>query len=386
VSLDAPACVLLEIEASLRLFGGLHSLMDRAATGCRALGYAPQIAAAPTPRAARWLAQAGIAARIERAQDLPQALGPLPVDVLDAPPQTLEMLFGIGALTLADCLRLPRAGLARRGAAALTLALDQALGRLPEPRPWFEPPARYAFRIELPVPAAHGEPLTFAARRLFAGLAAWLAARHAGVERYTLQLEHEAAPPTSLTVVLGEASRDARRFELLAREHLARLQLAQPATAVVLEADAIEALAGASGGLFGDARRADEEGRLLVERLRARLGPGTVSGLQPRAEHRPERAWQFVEPGSRALRLVLPGPRPVWLLAPPQPLAMQQDVPCWQGPLALLAGPERIESGWWDGGDVLRDYFVAAAPAAELLWVYRELTPPQAWYLHGLFG
>jgi protein ImuB len=58
-------------------------------------------------------------------------------------------------------------------------------------------------------------------------------------------------------------------------------------------------------------------------------------------------------------------------------------VPHHGGPLRLLAGPERIESGWWDGDEASRDYFVARLPGEALGWVYRE---NGAWYLHGLFA
>ena len=50
---------------------------------------------------------------------------------------------------------------------------------------------------------------------------------------------------------------------------------------------------------------------------------------------------------------------------------------------ALLAGPERIESGWWDGDDAKRDYFVARLADGALGWVYRE---KDEWHLHGLFS
>jgi protein ImuB len=53
------------------------------------------------------------------------------------------------------------------------------------------------------------------------------------------------------------------------------------------------------------------------------------------------------------------------------------------GDFVLLAGPERIESGWWDGDDAKRDYFVARLPNAALAWIFRE---EGQWYLHGLFA
>jgi protein ImuB len=50
--------------------------------------------------------------------------------------------------------------------------------------------------------------------------------------------------------------------------------------------------------------------------------------------------------------------------------------------LALVAGPERIACGWWDGDETRRDYFVAELGRA-LAWVYRE---EGQWYLHGFFA
>ena len=87
----------------------------------------------------------------------------------------------------------------------------------------------------------------------------------------------------------------------------------------------------------------------------------------------------------------LPLHRPVWLLPAPQPLAERQSVPHSEGrPLALLSGPERIESGWWDGGLAVRDYFIAQHDSGALLWIYRSRLPSagagEGWFLHGRFG
>jgi protein ImuB len=85
---------------------------------------------------------------------------------------------------------------------------------------------------------------------------------------------------------------------------------------------------------------------------------------------------------------------PTWLLTEPLKLAVVQQHPHYQGPLTLLAGPQRLEAGWWGGGELaLRDYFVARGSLAVLLWIYRERmgSPDTAhmsanWYLHGLFA
>ena len=78
-----------------------------------------------------------------------------------------------------------------------------------------------------------------------------------------------------------------------------------------------------------------------------------------------------------------PGPRPLWLLEEPQPLQqfLRGSVPGFpppdgsghgNSPAVLMDGPERIESGWWEGRDVRRDYFVARAPGGQTLWVFSE--------------
>ena len=73
---------------------------------------------------------------------------------------------------------------------------------------------------------------------------------------------------------------------------------------------------------------------------------------------------------------------------------MRRDCPLYQGPLTLLAGPQRIEAAWW-GVMALRDYFLAHSAQAGLLWIYRERLTARgidgdkqagAWYLHGVFG
>ena len=78
-------------------------------------------------------------------------------------------------------------------------------------------------------------------------------------------------------------------------------------------------------------------------------------------------------------------PRPLWLLGEPQPLAALLERQPW----VLREGPERIESGWWDGRDVRRDYYVAENPNGEIVWIYRDHrygTDDGEWFLHGVFA
>jgi protein ImuB len=115
-----------------------------------------------------------------------------------------------------------------------------------------------------------------------------------------------------------------------------------------------------------------------------------VAGSPPgRRQAPPERAMGQPEPPGALY--------PSWLLERPLRLVVQRHRPLYQGPLTLLVGPQRLESGWWDANAAgsaaapaaLRDYFIARSPQAGLLWVFRERLPQSAepgWYLHGLFA
>jgi protein ImuB len=386
VSIAPSAELLLEIEGSLGLFGGLAHLWREVAEGVKALGYEATLACAPTPRAAQWFARAGLGIRLQHPDALHTAFARLPVGVLEAGPEVLALLEEVGVATIEDVLRLPRAGLARRVGSMLIDELDRALGRLPDPRSFFAPPAVFRAVQPLPAPAGEAEMLVFAARRLLLELCGLLAARASGAQRLAFTFVHHRCEPTRLTLSLFAATRDAEHLTSLLRERLARTLLC-PVTAVALESELLLPLAPHTRTLFPDRAPLEESATRLIERLRARLGDEAVTGLRRFPDHRPERAWRSCTPGVREPSApACAASRPLWLLERPQPLAGNGFGPSYGGRLTLLAGPERIESGWWDGEEVARDYFVASTPSAALVWIYRERSPGGGWFLHGFFS
>ncbi|MDD5249019.1 MAG: DNA polymerase Y family protein [Rhodocyclaceae bacterium] len=387
VVLAPPQALLLEIGGCLRYFGGVEKLLGAALAGSADQGFRTQAAVATTPQGALWLAQAGTAAICVDAARLAAALDALPPAPL--PPRAQERLAGFGVRTLGAARRLPRAGLARRIGAEAVALLARAYGELPDPRRDFVFPERFAQSLEFPAPVDHAAALLFAARRLTAALAGWLAARQAGIASCTLHLCHDGREATLVELRFAAATRDAARFERVLRERLERLALQAPVASLRLVVAAVADLPGRSGTLFDGGSAGDEGIAALVERLRARLGEACVHGIAAVADHRPEGATRQL-PQGEAGAAVACGPRPVWLLAVPEPIAERAGRPWRNGPLRLLAGPERIESGWWDGGegsgDARRDYFVALTGDARWAWVFRELAAPGGWFLHGWFG
>lgn len=393
IALVPARALLLEIGGCLRLFGGVEKILAAATEGVTRQGFRVQAAVAPTPQGAFWLAQGAApgapAAICIDAAMLAAALDALSLAPLDLPAATKEKLAAFGARRLGDVRRLPQAGLARRIGAAAVATLARAYGELPDPRPDFVFPEHFAQSIELPAAVENAGALLFAARRLTAALAGWLAVRQAGIAACTLQLGHGDGTTTDVVLGFTTATRDAGRFERVLRERLERLKLVAPVDSLRLAARAVETLPGHSGSLFDGADAGGEGIAILVERLRARLGEARVHGLVAVADHRPECATRQAVQG-KDCAVSLTGPRPFWLLARPEAIAERAGRPWRNGPLQLLAGPERIESGWWDGGermgDARRDYFVALTADARWAWVFRELRTPGGWFLHGWFA
>lgn len=406
VTLEGEATVLLEVQSCLRYFGGPAQLLARLRAALAPLGHHLRIAAAPTARGAAMLAlwRDGLdhGAHVTELRALQALLCQAPPWLLGPGREHWEALQGMGLHTLGDLRALPRAGLARRFGEALLDDLDRALGQRADPREPIVLPPRFEARLELFARADTTAQVLHAAAVLLARLVAWAAAQQARVAAFTLQMRHEprhrglAGEATELPIELAEPSLDADHLQLLLRERLARVALPAPTLELRLHCHQVAKSAPPNGELF-PTRQSQAEGLTrLLERLRARLGDEQVLRIVPLADHRPEQACRLLPTTQPATPAKVPPPdglplhRPVWLLSEPQPLAERDALPLLQGrALQLLSGPERIESGWWDGMLAARDYFIAEAGDGALVWVYRERLPQDSgpnWFLQGRFG
>jgi protein ImuB len=260
--------------------------------------------------------------------------------------------------------------------------------------------------------------------RILAEMEGFLRARGAGALELVLELEHGRSVPTRLVLGSAAPERALARWQRLLRERLGRLELKATVSAVAIHVDTLHGFGEYSTSFLPDATRRAQSWHELTERLSSRLEPGALFSVALRDDHRPEQAW--LRSDGRALRLrpaagaavragaaavaaassadsiraggpavplrpAMPVPkprreRPVFLLERPRMLVCAESRPQYQGPLELVSGPERIESGWWDGRPVARDYYVARNRAGEACWIYREPSDPSRWYLHGLFA
>ena len=379
VSTDLPHAIVLEVAHSLRLFGPWPRFEARLRGELRELGFRHRITVAPNPHAARVLANVRDGLQADDGQ-LQRVLGEVPIERAGLPRSTAQTLARMGLRRLGQVFALPRDTITRRFPAEVLAHLDALRGQ-PAPLRLYRPPERFEARIEFEYEVESNQALLFPLRRLTADLAAFLAGRDGGVQRFVLVLEHERVPDSDVTVGLLAPERDAAMLFELARARIEQARVPAAVRGMQLKAHDLPAFVPSATDLF-DTRSQQASTWLHVrERLRARLGDEAVYGIGLCADHRPERATDVSSRGAPEGGIELPA-RPGWLLPQPQPLRGRR--------LHVIAGPERIESGWWDGFDVQRDYYLVETPEGQRAWAFipRNGADREAdtLWLHGWFA
>jgi protein ImuB len=420
---DSPDGLLIDLTGCGQGFGGEAELAEKAIVGLQGLGYRAVAAVADTVGAAWGVARYGMAGRCRapepgsRVVVVPpgthaDALRPLPIEALRLPASVVEALHELRVVRTEQLLALPRADLPSRFGPELLLCIDRALGALAEgltPDPEVESPQA---GWEFEPPMADRETLTAVIGHLLEKLLKRLQPDHLGVHRLLSSLKPAGHDAVHFPVELLRPTAALRDLTDLVRLRVERLQLPAEVTGVVVRVASAVPLEYRQGDLFGGDRpdRADEAAR-LVERMSSRLGERAVlrSRLYPDAQ--PELACRFdpwltaaADLRARNQRARQPeangrGPvlltRPAELKGEPVAVAVLSVYPGgsprrigWDDRdyrVERAWGPERIETGWWRGADVRRDYYVVETTAGERLWVFRDLANG-SWFLHGVFA
>ena len=415
------AWVNLEIAASLQLFRGLAALLAALKLALSALMLRLQLGIAPNPEAALVLAQSTAIGQLRRTRKWPHSLKHIALKHSALAPATLSALASMGVHDFDALLALPMPGLRKRFGDACVNYLTLLQQRQIAPQKYWQPPEQFVRHLDFGFNAENVALLAFPIKRLLRELALYLQACDAAVQNITLTLRHHHAAATELHINMLSVTRDPLVLESLVNVKLESLRLAKPVVAISLCVQALQASTAHTPDLFSTTASAALTLPRLLERLQNKLdsdtatsaaaNPGAQAGktahsmpgklrksclqtLHWQHDYRPELA-----SGSQPLRaqVLLAKPvkiaaitldampaRPLWLV-PPQSIDADK--------FSVLSGPERIESGWWDGvqlGDVRRDYYVAQLHSGERVWLYQERPAPGCnnaanWYLHGYF-
>jgi protein ImuB len=342
-------------------------------------------------------------------------LAPLPIDALRLPADTVRLLGELGLIRIGQLEALPREAFLSRFGPELLKRLDQALGRLDERVPAC--PVRPTFAVEWAAeyPTARRETIQAALEHLVRRVAALLAQCGRGALRLECRLRCEVHDPQSprrdilLPLGLFQPTAAAKHLLPLLQLQVERLQIASPVTWVSVVATLTAPLEPQRQMMLFDRQCsphtpcADPSALsfpTLIERLSSRLGVKAVVAVRLRPDAQPELSWRYdpmIEMRRRRAQKPLPielPPRPLRLLPRPAPVAVMALAP--DGPplkfhfanrqeaVVRSWGPERIETGWWRGQAVGRDYFRVETSAGQRFWLFRRLRD-EKWFLHGMF-
>ena len=366
--------------------------------------------------------------RLRRESMPPIQLGNLPVESLRISPNTAGLLRELGIETIDQLMLLAREELTSRFGDELLRRLDQLTGAAGE----MIVPHRGLPGLEvghsLDEPTADRALLTHVLAQLVEQLSRQLTARDQGAVLLMCLLRCIGGNVVPLRIGLLQPSASARQLMELVELNLETVRLNAEVDRVEIRVAVAGRLGERQGELFADHWSSDpHQLALLVNRLSSRLGDEQVLHAELRASPVPERAVRFVSltkgwlarsragtrqnsvpcardgaARSRRSRSGLahlpfsPSP-PLPILLHPEPQALEVVCVAPDGPPQFVwlengrqrivhhAGPERIETLWWRGSSLRRDYYRVALESGSHLWIFRRLTD-RRWFLHGLFA
>jgi protein ImuB len=426
-----PNALLVDVTGCARLFGGEVNIVRQAVGALTRGGLTARAAIADTVGAAHAVAVFGQDAFTVVAPGQSAAtLAPLPTAALRIESRTVEQLRQVGVRKIADLLTLPRADMAPRFGALLGQRLRQALGEEFEPLVGHHESVPPQARCHFETPLSHAPALKEVAKQLLEQLQQQAEEAALGLRRLDLTLFFEGWESRRLRVRLARPTRAWKHMLSLLHDKLAQVDLRAGVTAMVLRATETSAWRPGQPDLFDEQDPQNEEALgCFVDQLATRLGGDAIVRPELVDDHQPEFAFRWrpvtetgceprgmppitnpvtraASPGSpetsidsigtsQASVRVDPHPlRPVRLLKRPVPvrvIALAPDgPPTWfelngrAQRVIRACGPERIETAWWRGPDVRRDYFRVLTEAGRHYWLFHTLDQGR-WYVHGLF-
>ena len=436
VVIRAPDCLLIDVGASLSLFKGIEPLTTQAEQELRALGHTAVLSVNQTPLAAllsahyQWQLQTRSPApqsfnKIQQGSsrnldssiltsntpfdnEVVRSISMIPVTYLQADKAIISSLQQMGIANIGDLMRLPTGSLNRRFGVYFTDYLRRLVGDQPDPQKYITQQPHFFSDLSFMSDVTNTSALLFPIKRLLNELDAFLNARQLHINQLSWRLSHRNQPTKGLSVYLASPEHNIPALLRLTQLKLEQIKDVKEVDTLALSVNNFFPANTVTGDLFPVSSymavstdklakrppRSDNANGLL-NLLCTRLGPDACFSLALKDDHRPEKAWQRVNHQQINIgpsqEVQLPdNHRPLFLLTPPLVMRTDDHGPYLNGKLTLLAGPERIDFGWWDrptlNETITRDYYVAThSESGALYWVFHYVDYGK-WYLHGIFS
>ncbi|WP_375753398.1 DNA polymerase Y family protein [Vibrio sp. HN007] len=375
IALFPPSGLLLKASNMLTLYDGLESYWSELKKHLNRLGLEYHYASAYSPLAARLMAQAHWCKISDHKALLEKQLRTYPLAATDLDNKTIEKLNRVGIRTLNELLELDISEVAKRFDINLVNYVGRLTGRFKHPVEFYYPPESFKRYLELLYEIENIQWLEKPLYKLFVLLESFLKIRDKVAYELTLHLHLR--DKASQTVTFSSAQGDylANKWQRLSQLTLESIQLEAPVIGLTLEANRVEQLQPDHSDIF-DGQSGNRSALELISLLQAKLGSEAVNSIALTDDPRPEKTTLLCPPlsseskGDKTHRI-----RPSFLLPKPEPL---------QEKVSIMQGPERLATGWWDAGEIIRDYFVARTDTGRWLWIFRNRH--KQWFIHGIFS
>ncbi|MGI9328869.1 MAG: Y-family DNA polymerase [Pseudomonadales bacterium] len=380
IAIEPPAALLLEISASLRLFGDDQVITKQAIHLSEELGHQAHARLATTPAAALALATTGV-----------HKLEQVPLAALNLSEQSVERFVNMGLKRLQDVLHLPAKELAQRFGTQALSQLQRLTGQQQDPKSFIRLSPEFSRTVELLDPIRSKQGLLFPMQRLAGELKHWLISRQLAVGQLRWCFKTATSTGGSVdesknnsAVVIADFAQphqNPQKMLQISQLRLEQAQLPADVLSLSLEAARLSDCQPHATDLFTRQQIGSAPNELL-DQLKARLGNEACRRLETVEQHHP--AWSSRQPLNNAFPRAqssqtkgssTPNNRPLWLRRSPQPVAAQE--------LQLLHGPERIRTAWWRQG-VCRDYYIALYRRRSQCWAFTD--DSGNWFIHGYFA
>ena len=399
ISKASDQVLLLEVGASLRLFGNAETILQKAVDLSLHLDHQVIGRFAATPHIA-------VALAYSNTDNLSKVLiTDSALDLAGIPEKIIRQLPDMGIDTLEDLVNLPFEELGKRLNANVVRYLNELTGKTPDLRKPITLDHRFIEEIYCLQPIKNKLELhqypDSPIQVLLKQLHHWLRINQLGCEM--LNWEFEAYKTDKISHYMRSSDADKKVYvttkfsapqqstEILlkmTRLCLEQQVLPEEVLTIRLKVKRVTIWEGESRSLFKslggfEATKSNRElDTYLLDEINARLGEGACRGIQDTCSVTPENSWRFVE--SHSIKEHLKNgnisksyfykKRPLWLTV--SPISIQRDA------ITLIGGPEKIKSQWWSEY-IDRDYYVARKKNGAECWVFKNMQDD--WYVHGYF-
>lgn len=375
IALFPPSGLLLKASNMLTLYDGLESYWHALRSHLDTQGFEFCYACAFSPLAARLMAQAGWNQVSDDKQRLNKQLKTYPLAATDLDDKTVEKLNRVGIRNLNELLELDISDVAKRFDIDLVNYVGRLTGRFKHPVEFYYPPESFKRYLELLYEIENIQWLEKPLHKLFVLLESFLKIRDQVAYELTLYLHLRDKPDQSIIFSSAQGDYLADKWQRLSQLTLESLQLDAPVIGLTLEATRVEQLQPEHSDIF-DGQSGNRSALELISILQAKLGNEAVNSIALTDDPRPEKTTLLCPPMStesqhRKTNRI----RPSFLL--PEPELLKEKV-------SIMQGPERLATGWWDAGEIIRDYFVARTDTGRWLWIFRNKN--RQWFIHGIFS